>query len=59
MHRVCGPSARCSSGADTFRADSEGLHVPELDTGFRLLYELNPVEARAQFETWQKSNAQD
>ena len=30
------------------------LHVPELDGGFRLLYELKPGEARAQFDVWQK-----
>jgi len=38
---------------------TEVLHVPELDTGFRLLYDLKPVEARAQFETWQRSHPQD
>jgi hypothetical protein len=38
---------------------TEVLHVPELDTGFHLLYELKPVEARAQFEAWQKSHPQD
>src|SRR5580692_2819074 len=38
---------------------TEVLHVPELETGFRLLYELKPVEARAQFETWQKAHPQD
>jgi tetratricopeptide (TPR) repeat protein len=37
----------------------EPLHVPELDSGFHLLYELKPAEARAQFETWQKSRPQD
>ena len=35
------------------------LHVPELDAGFRLLYELKPEEARAQFEAWQKSHPED
>jgi hypothetical protein len=38
---------------------AEVLHVAELDTGFRLLYELKPVKARAHFETWQKSHPQD
>jgi hypothetical protein len=38
---------------------TEVLHVLELDTGFHLLYELKPVEARAQFEAWQKSHPQD
>jgi hypothetical protein len=37
----------------------EPLHVPELDAGFHLLYELKPTEARAQFETWQKSRPED
>ena len=38
---------------------TEVLHVPELEAGFRLLYELKPAEARAQFETWQKAHPQD
>jgi hypothetical protein len=38
---------------------TEVLHVPELDNGFRLLYELKFVEARTQFETWQKAHPQD
>jgi hypothetical protein len=32
---------------------------PELHAGFRLLYELRPVEARAAFATWQASHADD
>ena len=47
--------ARSASG----QPPAEILHVPELDAGFRLLYELKPEEARAQFETWQKSHPQD
>ena len=35
------------------------LHVPELDAGFHLLYELKPEEAHKQFEAWQKSHPQD
>jgi hypothetical protein len=35
------------------------LHVPELDAGFHLLYELKPEEARAQFDAWQKSHPAD
>jgi hypothetical protein len=35
------------------------LHVPELDVGFHLLYELKPAEARAQFHAWQKSHPED
>ncbi|HLJ30586.1 MAG TPA: hypothetical protein VKY85_28030 [Candidatus Angelobacter sp.] len=34
-------------------------HVPELDAGFHLLYELKPAEARAHFESWQTSHPQD
>jgi hypothetical protein len=37
----------------------EVLHVPELEAGFHLLYELKPEEARAQFETWQRSHPED
>src|SRR5690348_17049179 len=35
------------------------LHVPELDSGFRFLYELKPEEAHKQFEAWQKSHPED
>ena len=38
---------------------TEPLHVPELDTGFHLLYELKPEEARGQFEALQKSHPED
>ena len=37
----------------------EALHVPELEAGFHLLYELKPQEARNQFEAWQKSHPED
>lgn len=37
----------------------EVLHVPELEAGFHLLYELKPAEARAQFEIWQKAHPDD
>jgi hypothetical protein len=37
----------------------EILHVPELEAGFQLLYELNPEEARNHFEAWQKSHSED
>ncbi|MGA8871948.1 MAG: hypothetical protein WB460_12460 [Candidatus Acidiferrales bacterium] len=33
--------------------------MPELDTGFHLLYELKFEEARKHFETWQKSHPED
>lgn len=35
------------------------MHVPELDAGFHLLYELKPADARTQFGAWQKSHPQD
>lgn len=35
------------------------LHVPEIEAGFHLLYQLKPVEARAQFEAWQKFHPED
>ena len=38
---------------------ADGSRVPELDAGFRLLYELKFAEARAQFTAWQKSHPQD
>lgn len=37
----------------------EVLRIPELEAGFHLLYEMKPVEARAQFEAWQKSHPED
>ena len=37
----------------------EGLHVPELEAGFHLLYELKPLEGRTQFESWQKTHPDD
>ena len=37
----------------------EALHVPELDAGFHLLYELKPAEAHNQFKTLQKSHPED
>jgi hypothetical protein len=45
-------AARVASG----QAPTDILHVPELEAGFRRLYELKFVEARAQFEIWQKSH---
>jgi len=40
----------CPAGAD---------HVPALDAGFRLLYELRFPEARAQFAAWQQAHPND
>jgi len=37
----------------------EALHVPELDAGFHLLYELKPEGARNHFEAWQESHPED
>jgi hypothetical protein len=45
--------------AEPGQAPTEGLHIPELDAGFHLLYELKPSEARARFEAWQKSHPED
>jgi hypothetical protein len=41
------------------KAPTDILHVPEIEAGFHLLYELKPVEARGQFEAWQKSHPED
>ncbi|MGB8473038.1 MAG: hypothetical protein WCE61_03000 [Candidatus Acidiferrum sp.] len=41
------------------QAPIQPLHVPELEAGFRLLYQLKPQEARGQFESWQKSHPED
>ena len=41
------------------QAAIEPLHVPELEAGFHLLYELKPEEARSHFESWQKSHPED
>jgi tetratricopeptide (TPR) repeat protein len=49
------PVARSEAG----QAQTQSLHIPELDAGFHLLYELKPREARAQFAAWQKSHPQD
>ena len=37
----------------------EAMHVPELDAGFHLLYELKPDEARNLFEALQKSHPEN
>jgi len=50
-----GPAAQAASG----HARIEVLPVPELDAGFRLLYQLKPAEARVQFESWQNSHPGD
>jgi hypothetical protein len=52
---VLGPS--CVLATD--KTPTDILHVPEIEAGFHLLYQLKPVEARAQFEAWQKSHPED
>jgi hypothetical protein len=49
------PNVRGAQAASG-QAPTDILHVPELDAGFHLLYELKPAEARAQFAIWQKSH---
>jgi hypothetical protein len=41
------------------QAPIEVLHVPEIEAGFHLLYELKPEKARTQFEVWQMSHPED
>lgn len=45
--------------AGSWRAEAQLAHAEELDAGFRLLYELKPVEARAQFAVWQEAHPED
>jgi len=53
-----GLDARPAPGASR-QAPIEVLHVPEVDTGFHLLYELKPEQAHKQFEAWQKFHPED
>ena len=41
------------------QAQIDVLHVSEIETGFRLLYELKPEAARAQFAVWKESHPED
>lgn len=41
------------------QTQTDVLRVPELEVGFRLLYELKPAEARTQFAARQKSHPDD
>jgi tetratricopeptide (TPR) repeat protein len=41
------------------RTATEDFRAPELDAGFRFLYQLKFEEARNQFEAWQKSHPED
>jgi hypothetical protein len=57
-----GVGVALGSPATPVRAQQEQAGIsraPEVDAGFRLLYELKPAEARAQFAAWQKSHPQD
>jgi hypothetical protein len=56
MAPVLGTSAIQS---DEHQAEIEVFHVPALDAGFRLLYQLKLEEARAQFQARQKSHPED
>jgi tetratricopeptide (TPR) repeat protein len=61
---LCGALLAPALGAAATPADRrqpqiEALHVPDLDAGFHLLYELKPAEAHAHFEAWQKSHPED
>lgn len=47
------------SAAAPRQTQTEVLRVPELEAGFRLLYELKPAEARTQFAARQKSHPED
>ena len=41
------------------QSSMEALHVPELDAGFHLLYELKPEDARNHFRDWQNAHPED
>ena len=45
--------------ANARQAEIEALHIPELQAGFHLLYELKPAEARAHFAAWQQVRPAD
>ena len=53
-----GPAVRTAQAASG-QAPIEALHVPELDAGFHLLYELKPKEAHRKFEALQRSHPED
>jgi len=48
-----------AASAASGQVEIEALHVPELDAGFHLLYELKPEEARNQFEALRKSHPEN
>ena len=51
----------CSIGLGALLAAvaASASQAPEIDAGFRLLYELKFTEARAQFSAWQKAHPDD
>jgi hypothetical protein len=52
------PDVRAAQTASE-QTPTVALHVPELDAGFHLLYELKPAEARQHFEARQQSHPGD
>ena len=52
------PNLRAMS-ASTHQAAMQASPVPELEEGFRLLYELKPEEARSRFEAFRSSRPED
>lgn len=48
-----------TTGAAPGQTPTEAWHVPELDAGFHLLYELKPEEARSRLDAWKKSHPED
>ena len=55
------PAGQAPSGAPQIivKAGRWPLDRPQLDSGFRLLYELKFPEARAQFDAWQTAHPED
>jgi len=56
---VCGVPSLRATPASSRQASKPAWHVPALEEGFKLLYELKPEEARSRFEAWQKSHPED
>lgn len=56
---LCAQQQISAAPAASGQTQLEVLHVPELDAGFRLLYQLKPAEARVQFAAWQTSHPED
>lgn len=56
---LTGPFARPEVGSVSRHSDPPVRERPQIEAGFRLLYELKFPEARAQFATWSKSHSED